>query len=508
MEETHKRQIQWLAVAAGMIAVIVIIMVSFSTKIKREGKAYYADQMSDMAQERAGEIYTELQLVQKAGETAAQMLMEKNITENGDILAAIKAVFQSTEAYRVVYYDHKEKDSFSYEGEDFSKIKLGDCTYYDMILAAEETEYFYLSDDEINSMEAILLVIPLSQESARGLLIYYPTNGINTILRISTGEYGYNSFAVLVSAAGEVVAQGNYDGSFFKKEDFWSNISEKYSDNVEQAEVQIASQVPGSVEVATKQTNEEKTLFYAPVGINGWSVIVGLNQSYVNKKVSSYEKTNGAMLWQLLMVLLCFFAIYLVLNYISKRRIEENRKLLKEKADTDLLTGLTNKIATENKIKEYMEENPDTLAMMFLLDIDNFKKINDTMGHAFGDEVLKTLGSTIGSIFRVTDIIGRTGGDEFTVFLKFLKTDENTLKEAEKLVQFFKDFTAGEYVKYSATASIGAAVYPTHGRDYETLYKAADQALYKAKKRGKNQLAFYDDRDRAGKEEPSEEEQS
>jgi diguanylate cyclase (GGDEF)-like protein len=130
------------------------------------------------------------------------------------------------------------------------------------------------------------------------------------------------------------------------------------------------------------------------------------------------------------------------------------------------------------------------------------------MGHAFGDEVLKTLGSTIGSIFRVTDIIGRTGGDEFTVFLKFLKTDENTLKEAEKLVQFFKDFTAGEYVKYSATASIGAAVYPTHGRDYETLYKAADQALYKAKKRGKNQLAFYDDRDRAGKEEPSEEEQS
>ena len=134
--------------------------------------------------------------------------------------------------------------------------------------------------------------------------------------------------------------------------------------------------------------------------------------------------------------------------------------------------------------------------MMFVLDIDNFKKINDTMGHAFGDEVLKTLGRTISSLFRVTDIIGRTGGDEFTIFLKFLKSDENTLKEARKLVQFFKDFTAGEYVKYSATASIGAAVFPENGSDFDSLYKAADKALYKAKQRGKNQLAFYDDRDR------------
>ena len=96
----------------------------------------------------------------------------------------------------------------------------------------------------------------------------------------------------------------------------------------------------------------------------------------------------------------------------------------------------------------------------------------------------------------MTDIIGRTGGDEFTIFLKSLKDDSNTLSEAQKLIAFFKDFEAGEYVKYSATASIGAAIFPADGKDFETLYKAADQALYKAKERGKNQLAFYDDRDR------------
>ena len=137
------------------------------------------------------------------------------------------------------------------------------------------------------------------------------------------------------------------------------------------------------------------------------------------------------MLTQLLLVLIGFFAAFLTISYTTRKNVAEHDRLLREEADTDLLTGLTNKLATERKIKE----NPNSLGMMFVLDIDNFKKINDTMGHAFGDEVLKTLGRTISSLFRVTDIIGRTGGDEFTIFLKFLKSDENTLKEARRISQ-------------------------------------------------------------------------
>ena len=166
---------------------------------------------------------------------------------------------------------------------------------------------------------------------------------------------------------------------------------------------------------------------------------------------------------------------------------------MEDKADTDLLTGLNNKLATERKIKDYMAQNPKTQSMMFLLDIDNFKKINDTMGHAFGDEVLRSLGQQIGANFRATDIIGRIGGDEFMIFLKGIEDETVIRKEAKKIENFFKGFQAGEYVKYAATASIGAAIFPHDGADFETLYKAADQGLYKAKKRGKNQLAFYKD---------------
>ena len=94
--------------------------------------------------------------------------------------------------------------------------------------------------------------------------------------------------------------------------------------------------------------------------------------------------------------------------------------------------------------------------------------------------------------FRMTDIIGRTGGDEFMVFLKDVTDDLIVEREANRITKFFHDFKAGgDYVKYSASASIGAAIFPDDAKTFKDLYMAADQALYKAKKRGKNQLVFY-----------------
>ena len=219
-------------------------------------------------------------------------------------------------------------------------------------------------------------------------------------------------------------------------------------------------------------------------------------EKYVAKQ---YESILARLSW-IVVVFVLFVVVITVLNIIEIYAESRNTEDLKDKADTDQLTGLKNKLATEREIKEYIDNNPDALGMMFLIDIDNFKKINDTMGHAFGDEVLRELGRHIGINFRVSDIIGRTGGDEFMVFLENLKEEQNCLREAQKLIYFFRHFQVGDYVKYSVTASIGAAVFPAHGTDFETLYKAADAAVYKSKKRGKNQLSFYDDRDRTPEE--------
>ena len=134
---------------------------------------------------------------------------------------------------------------------------------------------------------------------------------------------------------------------------------------------------------------------------------------------------------------------------------------------------------------------------MILVDVDNFKKINDTMGHAFGDDVLRQLGVRLRSLYRVSDIVGRIGGDEFVVFLKDINDEEIIARESKKLWTFFQGFEVGEYVKYSVTASLGAAVFPTNGDSFESLYKSADTAVYIAKRGGKNRLVFYDEKEMA-----------
>lgn len=250
---------------------------------------------------------------------------------------------------------------------------------------------------------------------------------------------------------------------------------------------------PGAA-VTTVCNADKRTLVVSPTRIENVYFAYGVRQSAVDKLTkNNFSSVKGTVIK--LAIVIVVFSIFVVSTIVfSQIRSKERGRALEDKADTDLLTELNNKAATERKIQEYIQDNPDGRAMMFILDIDNFKKINDTMGHAFGDTLLRTLGKEIKTEFRMTDIIGRTGGDEFMVFLKDVTDDMIIEREANRITRFFHDFKAGgDYVKYSASASIGAAIFPDDAKNFKDLYVAADQALYRAKKRGKNQLVFYNE---------------
>lgn len=244
--------------------------------------------------------------------------------------------------------------------------------------------------------------------------------------------------------------------------------------------------------VECKADGKKLYLVYAPIPQNNGYVINFFSGSYVDAMEERVSQKTVTMLIQLFLTCIAFFAVVLFINSLNRKAEDKKKEELKTLAERDALTTLYNKAATEKYIREYLETaSPGKQAVLFILDIDNFKKINDTKGHAFGDEVLRTLGTTIGIEFRVTDIIGRTGGDEFCVFLKDIKDVSNVKQEGDKLVRFFKNLSLGQYVKYKVSASIGGAVFPHDANNYEALYKAADKALYKAKKRGKAQYALY-----------------
>ncbi len=154
----------------------------------------------------------------------------------------------------------------------------------------------------------------------------------------------------------------------------------------------------------------------------------------------------------------------------------------------DDLTGLLNRAAIKAEVEGFLMSSPAGRHALFLVDIDNFKAINDTLGHLVGDNILVSIGKKIRGLFRGSDVIGRIGGDEFMILMKYTdlfqaKAKAQGICEAARQTYHGKD---GEEVRTSC--SVGIAMYGLEKESYATLFSKADAAMYKAKKAGKDQF--------------------
>ena len=166
-------------------------------------------------------------------------------------------------------------------------------------------------------------------------------------------------------------------------------------------------------------------------------------------------------------------------------------KLWKEKATRDTLTGVYNRAYFEQNAKNILDQKKATAASFIFVDVDDFKGINDSYGHMHGDEVLCFVAKQLLGIFRHTDIIARYGGDEFVVFAPSL--DRKILVDRlERLMKNLSHPYRSGTIEHTVSLSIGAAVAPEDGTDYETLLAHADTAVYEAKETGKKQYVLYD----------------
>lgn len=167
---------------------------------------------------------------------------------------------------------------------------------------------------------------------------------------------------------------------------------------------------------------------------------------------------------------------------------------LRYRAERDLLTGLYNRHTTERLIRKLLQTGEkEALHAFLMIDLDDFKAVNDTLGHIFGDAVLSEIAKKIRGIFRKSDIVGRIGGDEFVVFLRDIPHTDHAVAKAEELCQEFRAAYAGEDGIYNVSGSIGIAYFPADGLTFDELYGKADLALYAAKHKGKGACAVYRD---------------
>ncbi len=167
----------------------------------------------------------------------------------------------------------------------------------------------------------------------------------------------------------------------------------------------------------------------------------------------------------------------------------EHEDYLRRISETDGLTGLMNKGAAEKEVERRLAEGRK--GTLFIIDADGFKQINDVYGHAVGDRALRFLGECIRQTYRGDDVLARIGGDELLIYMEGIENSESARKKAEQLEKYLE--SRSESGMPSFTVSIGAAQFPADGKNFAELFHAADQAMYAAKAKGKQQICFYKD---------------
>lgn len=172
--------------------------------------------------------------------------------------------------------------------------------------------------------------------------------------------------------------------------------------------------------------------------------------------------------------------------------LHEERELsakMEQKSKLDPMTGLFNKFTIEFLVDEYFGQmDEECAAALLIIDMDHFKQINDTLGHLAGDAILIDTATIIRRFFKGNALCGRVGGDEFMVFVKDVQDVSSLLLQAEFLRQEIAKTTSERNITIAIQASVGVAVSTAGFRDYTSMFNAADEALYRAKKEGRNRI--------------------
>lgn len=177
------------------------------------------------------------------------------------------------------------------------------------------------------------------------------------------------------------------------------------------------------------------------------------------------------------------------LNINDKKKELE---VLRDNSKRDSLTKFYNRTSIEEFVNDaILLSEPSMIHAFCMIDIDNFKGINDTYGHIFGDAVIIELCTRLLKEFHGNHLLGRLGGDEFVVFLYDIPSLSFVMEKAEQISQIFEEIYIGDDISKKITGSIGISMYPEHGSSFEDLLPKADIALYHSKSIGKNCYSIY-----------------
>jgi len=211
------------------------------------------------------------------------------------------------------------------------------------------------------------------------------------------------------------------------------------------------------------------------------------------------RKKNGELYWEHVHIAPVFDASGMTSHYLAIKqdmtKHQQQEELIQHQAQYDFLTDLPNRFLALDRLSQYINDakrNNEYVALLFL-DLDDFKKVNDSMGHHLGDRLLIEVANRLQDSLRSSDTIGRFGGDEFIIVVAGLQKSADVLPVLETILEQSRQIYNIEDRELLITVSIGIAMFPEDGKDSQTLLKNVDIAMYHAKNLGRNTYSFFTD---------------
>lgn len=486
---------QYIVIGFVLIIIIGSILGSYGSKLSEESKKDVNNDYYRLAQSVTNKYETEMYAISKVSKALGSVIVDSENLFDSDNVKLLSKITNELNVSNM-YFIKPDYSAIDANGNVFETIIA--LPGYDTAFKGSSTENGFIHNAAGDNVILILTPINDKADLVGYILAEYKPDVMETLL--NEAKFSPQNTYALVSSKGIVIERTGAKSSFVSENADLINDDVIYREGSKSL-LKQAVEIQRNANFQITKSGENEYLYVVPISGYEASVVLAVDDSIINVGFARENKNVRNMVTTTVIAIGISVLVLIGISIFSRARYNMESEDLQNKADTDQLTELYNKMATERLIKEYIEgEGANKKSMLFLFDVDNFKKINDTMGHAFGDEVLMSLGHQIKAWFRVNDIVGRIGGDEFMIFVKDIKDDALIRREGDRIKQFFEGFTVGDYTKYSPTASVGGAVFPNDAKDFESLYKAADKAVYKSKRDGKNRVSFYSDLNKAEQE--------
>lgn len=348
----------------------------------------------------------------------------------------------------------------------------------------------------------LLFAVPIQRDGAAVGMVTgsFPLSWLGELLTVRSPQAG--NYMYLCNEQGYFISHGNSENSAFNEtvtNIYLDSAISDYGDEYDTASLK-KNMAAGEAGLFHYQTAKgERYAAYVPLGMNGWVLFNTMPADIV--MAQSWESTCAAVgsvaVLSAISLVLLLYIVRLMNRWNNDLQALQKYELsrLRSRAEADSLTGLLNSKTLRIRIDEYLRlEGRRGRHALFLIDLDEFKHINDTIGHPEGDRILMETAAQLKKTFRSSDIVGRIGGDEFMVMMRDAGSDAIVRLKAAELRENLRLLHTGKEGE-PITCSMGAAVSDHQGTNFDQLYIKADRAMYGAKAKGKDTFVLFSDMD-------------